>query len=592
MTLPFLNVERSALGKRWMLRTYDEMLGLTLSQAFGLPEIICRFLAARGFNVEQVQVYLNPSLKTMLPDPSVLKDMDQAVARLAKAIYGSEKIAVFGDYDVDGATSSALLARFFKRLGIPLRIYIPDRIEEGYGPNCCAFEKLKQEGISVVITVDCGTTSHGPLQFAAEIGLDVIVIDHHAAEPKLPPAVALVNPNRLDENSPLKSLAACGLCFLLAVALNRNLRLSGYYKTRPEPDLLSLLDLVALGTVCDVMPLTGLNRVYVAQGLKVLARRQNLGLKALYDVAGIQEAPSAYHLGFILGPRINAGGRVGQADLGARLLCSEDPQEVQEIAQALNQLNQQRKDIEQQVLEEALILAQMQDAPFILVAGKGWHPGVIGIVASRLKERFNRPACVVAIDAEGIGKGSGRGVSGLDLGAMIHAARQKGLLLAGGGHAMAAGFSVPANGISELHGFLVERMKLANIDLRPVFHVDALLTVEAATVALVSSLERMAPFGMGNALPRFGFRELRLVRADVVADAHIRCIFVQLDGKRLQGIAFRAMGTALETVLLQNKGATLHVAGNLRLNSWQGQEKIQLTIEDVAPALASLKAVG
>ncbi|MBL0941934.1 MAG: DHH family phosphoesterase, partial [Alphaproteobacteria bacterium] len=344
MTAPFLEVKQSVLGKCWKLRAYDDMLGLTLSQALDIPEILCRLLAARGFSVSEAKDYLSPSLKKVLPDPSTFKDMHLATARLVKAIQNCEKIAVLGDYDVDGATSSALLARFFAQLNIKVRIYIPDRIEEGYGPNCEAFEQLKQEGVAIVITVDCGTTSYEPLQFAADLGLDVIVVDHHAAEPKLPPAVALINPNRLDETNPFKSLAAVGLCFLLIVALNRALRVEGYYNTRAEPDLLSLLDLVALGTVCDVMPLTGLNRAYVTQGLKIMARRHNLGLRALYDILGIYEAPSAYHLGFILGPRINAGGRVGQADLGARLLGSENSLEVQEIAVMLDQLNQQRKE--------------------------------------------------------------------------------------------------------------------------------------------------------------------------------------------------------------------------------------------------------
>jgi single-stranded-DNA-specific exonuclease len=592
MMVPFLDVKKSVLGKCWKLRSYDDMLGLTLSQSLNIPEILCRLLAARGFGVSAAQDYLSPSLKKVLPDPSTFKDMDLATARLIKAIHNCEKIAVLGDYDVDGATSSALLARFFAQLGIKVRIYIPDRIEEGYGPNCGAFELLKQEGISVVITVDCGTTSHEPLQFAADLGLDIIVVDHHAAEPKLPLAVALINPNRLDETNSFKSLAAVGLCFLLVVALNRALRLAGSYNSHPEPDLLNLLDLVALGTVCDVMPLTGLNRAYVAQGLKVLAQRQNRGLKALYDVSGICEHPSAYHLGFILGPRINAGGRVGQADLGARLLCSENPVETREIAVVLDQLNQQRKEIEQQVLEQAMALAEKQETPFIMVAGEGWHPGVIGIVASRLKERFNRPACVIAIDQDGVGKGSGRSVTGLDLGAMVHAARQTGLLVAGGGHAMAAGFTVKAEMILALHQFLIERMKCFELELAPTLHVDALLTIEAATVEFVKCIEQMAPFGMGNALPRFGFRELQLARADIVGEAHIRCVFVQRDGKRLQGIAFRAIGTALETVLLENKGAFLNVVGSLRLDSWQGQEKIQLTIEDVSRAFTNLNAVA
>jgi single-stranded-DNA-specific exonuclease len=583
----FLGVERSLMGRKWRQRAGDDRAGLALAQQLGLPEIIGRLLAARGVGVEQAERFLAPTLRDFLPDPSHLKDMDKAVARLAAAIAAGELVAIFGDYDVDGATSAGLLQRFLTAVGGRVRVYIPDRQREGYGPNAPALLRLQQEGAGVVITVDCGTTAHAPLAAAAAAGLDVIVVDHHVAEPALPPAFAVINPNRIDETSPHGVLAAVGVAFLLVVGINRALRVAGWYAARAAPDLVQWLDLVALGTICDVVPLTGVNRALVAQGLKLLQRRGNLGLAALADAAGVGERLDAYHAGFILGPRVNAGGRVGQADLGARLLASNDQVETRTIARQLDTLNGERRDIEARVLAQAIDQVESGDrhAPLIFVAGEGWHPGVIGIVASRLKERYNRPACVTAV-AEGIGKGSGRSVPGLALGAAVIAARQAGLLTNGGGHAMAAGFTVDAARLSPLRDFLAERVvaALGSKGLAPELGIDGVLALGAATPALVSLVDRLGPFGTGNAEPRFALPNMRIVKAEVVGSQHVRCILACGAGSaRLKAIAFRSIEGELGPALLHGQGRGFHVAGHLRADNWQGREEVQLLLDDAAP---------
>jgi single-stranded-DNA-specific exonuclease len=513
------------------------------------------------------------------------------VARLVAAIERGEQVAVFGDYDVDGATSAAVLQRFFQALGRELRIYIPDRLAEGYGPNAPALLRLKAEGVSLVITVDCGVLAFSALEAAAEAGLDVIVVDHHAAEERLPRAVAVINPNRLDESGELRQLAAVGVAFLLVVALNRALRDAGWYRMagREPPDLMGLLDLVALGTVCDVVPLTGLNRALVAQGLKVLAERRNIGLAALADVARFDERPGTYHCGFLLGPRVNAGGRVGEAGLGAALLTCEDPHEARGLAERLDGYNAERRAIEAQVLDDALL--QLEAAPgggprgLVFAAGEGWHPGVIGIVASRLKERFGLPALVIALDGPR-GKGSGRSVRGVDLGAAVIAARQSGLLIDGGGHAMAAGMTLAAEALAELRAFLEDRLarRLAEIDYRATLQIDAALQPGAASAELVASLDRLAPFGVGNPEPRFALPAVRVQRPQVVGESHVRCQLAGADGRRLKGIAFKAMDGPLGRGLLQAGGLPLHVVGKLRRDSWSGADAVQMIIEDAAPA--------
>lgn len=587
----FLNVRTSITGKRWQARACDDRLAWALSQSRGLPEIVGRVLASRGVTDATCDTFLNPTLRALLPDPSRFRDMDVAAERIARAVMQGESIAVFGDYDVDGATSAALLVRFFRELGIEARIYVPDRVSEGYGPNAPALRRLRAEGCRLVITVDCGVSAFAALEAAAEAGLDVVVLDHHAAEPRLPPAVAVVNPNRLDEDGEYRTLCAAGVTFMAVVAVNRALRQAGFFEGRNPPDLMGWLDLVALGTVCDVVPLTGLNRALVAQGLKVMARRANAGLAALADIAGVKERPDAYHAGYVLGPRVNAGGRVGLADLGARLLSTDDPVEAMQLAQRLESHNAERRAIEQAVLQDAIArleaLAEFE-SELVFVAGEGWHPGVVGIVASRLKERYSRPACVVALeerpDGTMVGKASGRSVRGVDLGAAVIAARQEGLLIAGGGHRMAAGFTVAMDRLSDLRVFLTARIaaQVSAAPLVPTLDLDGALAVGGATPALVDTLCKLGPFGTGNAEPRFAIADARVVRADVVGANHVRCILSGSDGGRLKAIAFRALETDLGKALLTTGSAPLHIAGVLRMDRWNGAEGVQLLIDDAA----------
>ena len=588
----FLAVERSISGKRWRPRLEDERAALALAQQLEISEILARILAARGITADDADRFLNPALRDALPDPSVLRDMDTAAARLAEAIQAGEKIAVFGDYDVDGATSGALILRFLEAVGSPGTYYIPDRAREGYGPNAPALKSLAEQGVALVVTVDCGISAFEPLEEAAAAGLSVIVVDHHIAEPRLPTATAIVNPNRLDDDSGLGQLAAVGVTFLLLVALNRTLREAGHYDAvSPEPDLLSLLDLVALGTICDVVPLTGLNRALTVQGLKVMAGRQNVGLVALSDSAGLDEAPSAYHAGYVLGPRINAGGRVGESSLGIRLLTTADADAARAIAEHLGELNKERQAIEADVLEAAMAQIEARGetpAPVIIAAGAGWHAGVVGIVASRLKERYSRPTIVIAV-AEGVGKASCRSIAGVDIGAAVTAARQTGLLLNGGGHAMAAGFTVAEDQLEALGSFLMERLAPSVAATRQAasLGIDGALTVEGATLDLVEELAQVGPFGSGNAEPRMVITASRIVSAKVVGNGHVHCILAGATGKRLTAIAFRAAGEELGHMLLSASEGPLHLAGNLRINRWRERDDVQLIIQDAAPATGS-----
>jgi len=586
----FLAVERSVYGRRWRLRSGDVAEGQAIAERLALPEIVGRLLAQRGVDCDRAPGFLAPRLRDQLTDPSHLRDMDIAAARLVRAVREGETIAVFGDYDVDGATSAALLARFFAAIGGRARIYVPDRLREGYGPNTPALLRLHAEGVRVVVTVDCGTNAHPPLAEAAAAGLEVIVVDHHVGEPLLPRAAAIVNPNRLDESSPHVTLAAVGVAFLLIVAVNRALRQAGWYAgDRVEPDLMGWLDLVALGTVCDVVPLTGLNRAFVAQGIKVARRGNNPGLVALAAVAGVTEPLDAYHLGFVLGPRVNAGGRVGEADLGARLLATDDPALAANLAQRLDAYNRERRDIEARTLDAAVatVEATPQSPVLVFVSAESWHPGVIGIVAARLKERYERPACVVAL-ADGVGKGSGRSIAGLPLGPAVIAARQAGLLINGGGHAMAAGFTVAAEKLDALREFLVERLgDGADLErLMPELRIDAPLALAAAGTELLGHIDRLAPFGAGNPQPRFALPGVRVAHAELVGNGHLRCTLADpLDTARLRAIAFRVAGTPLGQFLAETRGAAIHVAGHLRRDSWCGGDAVQLVLDDAAPSI-------
>lgn len=586
-TLPaFLGVERSVSGRRWRARPADPRIAAAIAEHHGLPEIVGRMLAQRGIDADTAPSFLAPRLRDQLPDPSHLVDMDRAVARIVAAVERGERIVVFGDYDVDGATSAALLQRFFAAVGVAVGVYVPDRMREGYGPNAPALAKLKQEGAGLVITVDCGTTAHDALAAAAADGLDVIVIDHHVAEPLLPQAVAIVNPNRLDESSPHGNLAAVGIAYLLVVALNRALRAAGRYEARAEPDLLQWLDLVALGTVCDVVPLNGLNRALVAQGLRLARSGPNTGMAALAAVAGLGGPIDAYQLGFGIGPRVNAGGRVGAADLGARLLATDDSDVAGELARRLDEHNRERREIEAAALEQAIaqVEASPQSPSLVFVASAGWHPGVIGIVAARLKDRYNRPACVVAVDGAA-GKGSGRSVPGVALGPAVIAARQAGLLVSGGGHAMAAGFTVASGRIEALCEFLAARLGdgLDISGLMPELSLDGALTAGAAQARLIEHIDALAPFGSANPEPRFAFPSIRVAHAEPVGTGHLRVTLADtLGGGQLRAIAFRVGDTPLGNLLGEMRGRAVHIAGRLRRDTWRGGDAVQLQIDDAA----------
>ena len=584
----FLGVARSLKGRAWRERPGDARAAAAIAEREGLPDIAARVLANRGVTPEAAPAFLRPQLRTSLPDPSGLKDMDMAAERLADAAEAGETVAVFADYDVDGATSAALLARFLEAAGGRASVHVPDRIAEGYGPNEAAFDRFAAEGRRLVLTVDCGATAFGPLAHAAGLGLECVVLDHHLPEARLPEALAVVNPNRMDETGDLGGLAAVGVVFLLVVAANRALRRRGHYRFRPEPDLREWLDLVALGTVADVMELTGLNRAFVARGLEVLARRGNPGIAALLAAAGVERRPNAYHLGFVLGPRINAGGRVGEAGLGARLLATGDAGEARRIAEALERLNAERRQVEADVLAAALATEPEEGASFVFAVGEGWHPGVVGIVASRLVERYRRPALVGTLEGARI-RGSARSVPGAPIGPAVLAARDSGLLEAGGGHDMAAGFTLDAGKRAAFEAFLAERLgPLAPAEARiPPLDIDAGLSVAGASGGLLEHLAAVEPFGRGNPEPVFALPAVRVRHARIVGRNHVRADLAGAGGGRLAAIAFRAAETPLGRALLETEGRALHVAGTLRADDWRGAGAVQLVISDAAPAEAA-----
>lgn len=594
----FLGVVRSARGYRWRetLEPQRANEALAISQQHGLPELLGRVLAARGVGLDEVPVFLDPTLRALMPDPSSLTDMDKAATRLADAVLRREPVAIFGDYDVDGAASSALMARFLAHHDVPARIYIPDRLTEGYGPNAAAIDQLIGEGAKLIVTVDCGTTSVDVLDGARARGVDVLVVDHHQADERLPSVHALVNPNRLDDISGQDHLCAAGVVFLVLVATARALRQRGHYGASvSEPQLIGELDLVALATVADVVPLKGLNRAYVTKGLQVMRARNNVGLRALQDAAGLGEAPSAYHLGFILGPRINAGGRIGDAGLGARLLSTEDAGEAARIAALLDRLNKERKEIEQAALEEATAMADrmLEATPglgILIVGSPEWHRGVVGLIASRLTERFKRPSCVISWDEAATngavnGTGSLRSVAGIDIGGAVRRAVAAGLLLKGGGHAMAAGLTVQRTQLDALSAFFATELagSAARLAARASLAVDGALVPSAVNDALVDLLERAGPYGQGNPQPRFVFPAHRVKFAKPVGTSHIRCVLEAGDGSRLDAVAFRAAGQPLGELLMASTGGLpVHVAGQLRRDTWGGRNRIELQIEDAA----------
>jgi single-stranded-DNA-specific exonuclease len=574
----------SLLGKTWTQRAAPTLPSLALAQRLNLDPLVASILTTRGIGPDEAPAFLEPKLRDAMPDPFVLKDMDVVVRRLEKALRTGEHVMIFADYDVDGATSSALLSQVLKSLGANVDVYIPDRLKEGYGPNVPAMEAFHAQGVDLIITLDCGTNAFAPLLRAKELGMDVIVIDHHEAEPLLPEAVGIINPNRLDmEKSDLCHLAAVGVCFITLVALFSHLRIEGF--ARPLPSLLNWLDLVALGTVCDVMRLQGLNRAFVAQGLKVMAARQNVGLCALMDVGGLREKPSAYHLGFVLGPRINAGGRVGEANLGTRLLTTQDPATAKTLALRLDQLNKERQALEEEALADALTQAYTQsDKRCLVVASPHWHPGIIGIVAGRLKEQFHKPVFALSFwSSPEDGKGSGRSVPGICLGSLVHAAKQKGLILGGGGHAMAAGLSLTEAQLAPFQAFLEERLVALGDEQIPTLTYDGFLPLEGAHLSLLETLALLEPYGQGNPSPRFVITDVFVKKAFPMGQNHLKCTLVNQHGKELEGVAFRCLDTALGVQLLKGT-EPYHLLGSLKKNTWQGQEKPQFIIEDAVSA--------
>lgn len=553
-------------------------------------DIVTQLLMTRGVAAEDVVRNAKPTMREFLPDPSEFRDMDRAAERIASAVLSGEQITVYGDYDVDGATSAALLVELLRCLGIEAGYYIPDRLLEGYGPSGEALVQLARDGSSLIVTVDCGAMAHEALTMAREAGVDVIVVDHHKCSPDLPPTAALVNPNRLDESDLAAAhghLAAVGVAFLLAIALVRTLRSQGYFKDRKEPDLMGLLDLVALGTVADVAALHGLNRAFVAQGLKVLAKRERIGMAALIDASRLKRAPIASDLGFALGPRINAGGRIGESTLGVRLLTTRDPDEARDIAEQLSALNEERRAIEAEVQEaaEAQLDGQHNMAVQVL-AGSGWHPGVIGIVAGRIKEKTGKPSIVIALDeADGCGKGSGRSISGVDLGAAIIAAREADLLVAGGGHAMAAGLTIAEDKLSAFTAFLDERLArdVERARISQVMQLDLSLTAGGLTPDLVHTLEAAGPYGVGWPAPRVAVGPVRIVKADIVGKDHLRVIASGGDGRSFKAIAFRAAETEMaQTLLHRSKGRQFHLAGRVKIDDWGTRPAAELHLEDAA----------
>jgi len=588
--LGYLGVTRSLSGRLWRERAADPEVVRRHQLALGLSEPLARALASRGVGDGAGETYLNPTLKALFPDPSSFMDMDRAAQVLVDALERRRPMVVFADYDVDGASSAAQLVRWFRSLGHELPIYVPDRIAEGYGPSPAAFRRLRDEGAELVITVDCGAAAHDALACAAEIGLEVVVIDHHLMRgEEIPKVAALVNPNRPDCVSGQGHLAAAGVTFVLLAALSREARRRGLFAEQSEPDLRTWLDLAAMGAICDVTQLTGFNRALAAQGLKVLSAWRNPGLKALMEVSKQAHGQaSTFHVGFILGPRINAGGRIGRSDLGARLLSTDDAQEARALAEELDALNASRKDVERDVADAAVRLIEREsnfgDAPCLVVAQDDWHPGVIGIVAGRLRERFRKPVIVIGVDrAANVGKGSGRSQPGVNLGRAVQAAYDEGLLLAGGGHAMAAGLSVRPDAIPELREFLCERLKheQAVAAAEDGLEIDALVTTRACDRALWNDFQRLAPFGPGNPEPLFASADVRIERPMALKGGHVRCTLIDRSGGKLKAVAWRTAETEMGKRLLQEGGA-VHVAGRLKPDDWQGREGVELEIEDVA----------
>lgn len=578
-----LDVNNSYSGNKWSLRSNDEELISAIQKDSQISYITARIIAGREISLADVQDFLNPSLRKLLPDPSSMQDMDKAAKIIFNAIKSNKKITIFADYDVDGATSAAQLVKWARNFDSELEIYVPDRIKEGYGPSIEAFDHLKKNGSDLVITVDCGAAAYSALVAAQALDLSIVVIDHHLMDADMPPAEALVNPNRIDDTSKLNYLAAAGVTFMLLVALNREARVQNFSNI---PDLFDYLDLTALGTICDVVPLKGLNRAIVKQGLKVFSRESNIGLKSLMFETNTNSPITPYHCGFVLGPRINAGGRIGKANIGAALLSTENHKLAIKYAQELDRVNIERRILQDKILDEALLKAYSinKTNSVIVVSMEGWHPGVIGIVAGRLKERFNKPVIVIGIDENGVGKGSGRSIQGIDLGNEIKKLHEKGLLISGGGHEMACGLTIESKYIKTFHEILESNLrdKINSIRSKFSIKIDALLNISAVNMDLMNSINQIGPYGSGNPTPTFAFAELRVAYANRVKGGHIRCNFEDKNGQRIKGICFRAEEMGFDEILLNERNRYLHIVGTLKINTWKGHTSIDLQVIDVS----------
>ncbi len=588
----FLEIEQSASSQMWVERANRIQLGQAemMVEKFDIDVLVARVIAARGISAEKALEFINPTLRDLMPDPSTLTDMDMAARRLADAVESGQRVAIFGDYDVDGATSSALLFKFLKWCGTECEIYIPDRIFEGYGPNGAAIRELAERGAQLIVTVDCGSTSHDALAEAKKLGVETVVLDHHQVAETMPGVTALVNPNRHDDMSGMEYLCAAGVVFLTLVALNRELRNRGWFtQSRKPPDLMKWLDLVALGTICDVVPLQGLNRAFVLRGIETMHKQSNPGLVALARAAR-QDGPAApWHLGFLLGPRINAGGRIGDAGLGARLLTSDDSVEAEEIAQQLDMLNGERQAMEKSMLKQAIDEADaeigLSEGPGVLVTeNETWHAGVVGLLASRLKDKFRRPAFAIAFNERGIGAGSGRSITGIDLGAAVRGAVEARILEKGGGHAMAAGITIQKSKLSEFRSFLEERLAdgVKQINELQLLKIDGAMSARAANVDFVERMEKAGPFGAGHSQPVYAFPNHTVAFADVVGANHVRFSLRSPDGAELRGIGFRLADEPVGELLLESRGSLLHVVGTLGADFYRGSKRIQLRLIDAA----------
>ena len=576
----------SVSGKNWICKKFNSEEINFFKTNYFLDEIVAKLLSIRKIKKEEIKFFLDPSIKNILPNPYILKSMDTAIERTTKAILKKEKIGIFGDYDVDGATSIAILGKYFELLNIPIETYIPDRKLEGFGPNIKGFSEFIDQGVKLIYTVDCGTLSFTTMDFAKKKKIDVIILDHHQSETKLPYAHSIINPNRFDDNSDLNYLCAAGVCFMFLVALNKKLRDHNWFldNSIEEPDLMNLLDLVSLGTVCDVVPLVGLNRAFVRQGLKVLKRKSNLGLKTLIEVCNIESSLTAYHLGYILGPRINAGGRVGKSTHGANLLLNKSPKKAFMLAADLNIYNEERKILESELLSKILNTDYKNSAdPVVILYGKNWHEGVIGIIAARVKDKFNKPTIIISIN-NGIGKGSGRSIHGFDLGSVIIGAVQQGLLVKGGGHKMAAGFTININKINEFKEFVFRKFKSINVNLeeKKNYYFDVEIAPSAVNINFFDKINLLAPFGSGNPEPRFKIKNVKLVNSRIIASKHIKIVLIGSDSTTLKAICFNSVETDLGSYLLKKNSKPFDIVGKLSLNEWRGQKNVEFIIDDIS----------